>query len=467
MMTAMRAPSNRISSLILFVTVAVAPLPFGSTDAAALAFWCIVLGVGVITASPRGLRSEHFPLFCLAVLVIMAYAFVLHEQLATRPWIASPHRLWHHTAEALGITITPSVSIARNQPFFSLGAPLANMLAVICSFIVCTDRNRARQLLLVIAWSGVTYAVYGIAAYLIDPIHVLWREKISHRDALTSTFMNRNTAAVYFGSCAVLWLLLLSQRLRRHLPPGLIYWKNLPHLVLTNMPRPIVLSFTMLALCLVATLMTSSRAGTVLSLMALVMAVAAFFHRDVRRHGGITTILAIGAFIVLLLLQVLGGKVSGRFDMEGLSGEGRFETYRSTLKMIADYPWFGTGLGTFAWNYPAYRSSNISMWGVWDRAHSTPLELASDLGLPLAGLIILAWLGVLVVLSRGVLTRRRDLVVPVAALTVAILALAHSAIDFSLQVPGYSILVFSLMGAGLAQSFSSNNKDNASNNIAQ
>jgi hypothetical protein len=39
------------------------------------------------------------------------------------------------------------------------------------------------------------------------------------------------------------------------------------------------------------------------------------------------------------------------------------------------------------------------MWGVWDLAHSTPLELAFDLGLPLAGLIVLAWLIVLYQLS--------------------------------------------------------------------
>ena len=110
---------------------------------------------------------------------------------------------------------------------------------------------------------------------------------------------------------------------------------------------------------------------------------------------------------------MLGGNVSGRFDVQGLSDEGRLETYRSTLRMIADHPWFGTGLGTFAWSFPAYRSANVSMWGVWDRAHSTPLELASDLGLPLAGLIVLAWLIVLGVLIRGVRIRHRDLIVPV------------------------------------------------------
>ena len=204
MTTATLAPSNRISSFILFVTVAAAPFPFGSTAPAAIAFWCIVLGLGVIVVSPRRLRREHLPLLGLAVIVTLAYAFVLHEQLAARPWIASPHPLWREAAETLGIPIAPSVSIARNEPFFALGAPLANMLAVICSFIVCIDRDRARQLLLVIAWSGVAYAVYGIAAYLIDPTHILWRDAPTPGNrVLTSTFNYRSTAAVYFGSCAV------------------------------------------------------------------------------------------------------------------------------------------------------------------------------------------------------------------------------------------------------------------------
>ena len=151
------------------------------------------------------------------MIVILAYAFVLHEQLAARPWIASPHPLWRESAETLGMSIEPSVSIARNEPFFALGAPLANMLAVICSFIVCIDRDRARQLLLVIAWSGVACAVYGMAAYLIDPTHILWRE--APRDHIfSSTFKYRSTAAVYFGSCAVLWLVFVLQHLRRHLP---------------------------------------------------------------------------------------------------------------------------------------------------------------------------------------------------------------------------------------------------------
>lgn len=452
-MTSAQIPSNRISAFILFVTVAVAPLPFGSVEGTAIAFWCVVLGFGLVVASQRGLRREHIPLLGLGVVVILAYTLVLHEQLAERPWIASPHQLWEEAAQVLGIPIAPSVSIARNEPFFALGAPLSNMLAVICSFIVCIDRTRARQLILVIAWSGVAYAIYGMAAYLIDPTHLLWLEKRAYRDVLTSTFVNRNTAAVYFGSCAVLWLLIFCHELRGRLPPGKILWRSVPHWLLLQMPRPMVRSCSMLLVCLAAMLMTASRAGVVISLMGLVLAFVGFFYRDLPRRGGIAAALAIGGLIALLVLQILGGNVGGRFEVQGLSDEARLETYRSTLRMIVDHPWFGTGLGTFVWSFPAYRSAHMSMWGVWDKAHNTPLELASDLGLPLACLIVLAWLIVLGVLIRGVLIRRRDLIVPVGAFAVAIIGLTHSLIDFSLQIPGYAIVVFALLGAGLAQSF--------------
>ena len=39
-----KVPSNRVSTFLLFATVAAAPLPFGSTNPPSIAFWCIVLG---------------------------------------------------------------------------------------------------------------------------------------------------------------------------------------------------------------------------------------------------------------------------------------------------------------------------------------------------------------------------------------------------------------------------------------
>ena len=87
-------------------------------------------------------------------------------------------------------------------------------------------------------------------------------------------------------------------------------------------------------------------------------------------------------------------------------------------------------------------------------AHNTLLEIAAEMGVPIATLVVVAWITVFVVLVRGALIRRRDLIVPVGGLAVATLAVLHSLIDFSLQIPGYAIVALSLIGAGLAQSFS-------------
>ena len=225
------------------------------------------------------------------------------------------------------------------------------------------------------------------------------------------------------------------------------------HLLLSEIPK---LPVTMLLVCLVAMLMTYSRSGVALSFMALALAFVGYFYRDLLRRRSVVATLLIGPLVALLLLETVGGNVAERFTNEGFVDLGRLETYRSTLRMIADHPWFGTGLGTFLWIFPAYRSGG-SMWGIWEYAHSTPLELTAELGLPLAILTGVAWLAVIVVLFRGVVTRRRDRIVPTAALAVAVLSLAHSFVDFSLQIPGHAIVVFALVGAGLAQSFSQAN----------
>jgi O-antigen ligase len=457
--TSRSAPPNRISSFLLFATVAAAPLPFGSTNLTTIAFWCIVLGIALVAASPRALRRGQFVLLGLAAVVAAAYGLVLHEQLAVRPWFATPHPLWLEASAALGTPLEPAVSIARHQPFFALGGPLADMLVLICSFIVCTNRHRARQLLKVMAWSGLAYAVYGIAAFLFDPTRILWREKQAYLDVLTSTFVNRNTAAVYLGSCAIIWLLLLGEDVRRRLPGGQIPLRKMFRQIAFEPSRAIVLGCSMLFVCVAAMFMTGSRAGVGLSLMMLVLAFVMFFYRDLPRRGGMLAVAAVGGALALVLLQVMGAGVSARFQLQGLADEGRLETYRSTLRMIVDHPWFGTGLGTFASSFPAYRSAHASLWGVWDLAHSTPLELAADMGLPLAVIVMAGWCVVLATLIRGIQVRHRDAILPMAALAVAVLALLHSMIDFSLQIPGYALVVFAIVGAGLSQSFRSSVAD--------
>ena len=430
-----------MASWLLFATATLAPLPFGSNVPTAIGFWCIVLGTCLVLAPVRGLGVGQLALVGLAGVVVAAYALVLHEQLAEHPWLAAgPDAIWHEAEVALGVPLAHSVSIARGQPWLALGRPLVCILAITCGFLIGVDGRRARQLIKVIAWSGAAYAAYGIVTYLVDPTHILGREKRAYLESVTATFVNRNTAAAYFGSCAVVWSLVLWERVRLAMPRGPLDWRALPRRLLSDVPRKVVVAFAMLLLCLAAMFMTGSRGAVLASLLALIVAFIAFFRRDLPRRAGIATALAGGGAVVLILLQVMGAGVNARFDIDGVADEGRLETYRSTLRMIADHPWFGTGQGTFVYAFPAYRNPNVSMWGVWDIAHNTLLEIAADMGVPIAALVVVAWIVIFVMLVRGIFIRRRGLLVPVAALAVATLAVSHSLIDFSLQIPGYAIV---------------------------
>jgi hypothetical protein len=448
---------SAISAYMLFFVVAFVPLPFGSYDKRTVAFWCGILGLTAIATSWSNfqLRRGHLWLLAGVGVIVLGYAFVLHEQLSEHPWIAKPHPIWAQTSKVLGVPVVPSVSIVRNEPLFAVGPTISCILALICGLMIGTDRDRARQLLHVIAWSGAAYAIYGILSYLIDPTMLLWREKRFYVGNLTGTFVNRNTAAAYFGSCAVVWLALSLELSRKHVSAKKIVWRTVPKQLLTATPRQLIVSFSMLFVCLMAMFLTSSRAGVVLSLLGLIVTFIAYFRRDLPPRTGVWIALGASGLIALAMLQFFGGAVSSRFDVNGLADEGRLAAYRSTIQMIADYPWFGTGLGTFPWSFPAYRSPEISMWGIWDLAHNTLLELASEIGVPVASAVAIGWLIIFGLLANGILVRRRDMIVPLAAFAVSIIANLHSLIDFSLQIPGYAIVVFALAGAGLAQSFSS------------
>src|SRR5258705_4879155 len=132
----------------------------------------------------------------------------------------------------------------------------------------------------------------------------------------------------------------------------------------------------------------------------------------------------------------------------------RLSLYRATLRMIADHPWFGTGLGTFNLAFPAYRGDDISMYGIYDRAHSTLFELAAEAGLPLAGIVVIGWMIAFGALAHGVRTRRRDRIVPAAALSVGLLAVFFFPFSFFLLITGFSIVFFLLPCVGVSPSAS-------------
>ena len=152
------------------------------------------------------------------------------------------------------------------------------------------------------------------------------------------------------------------------------------------------------------------------------------------------------AITVILLAQM------GRIGSRGLFDDGRWSVYGLCLEAIRQRPLLGAGAGTFADLFPSLRGDDFYSRGVWEQAHSTILEIAVEMGIPIAAMIAVAVLTSLFILARAVIRSEGRSRRSLAAITgIVVLGCLHSTIDFSLQIPGYFILFGILLGCGLAR----------------
>lgn len=442
---------DRFALGLLLLVVVLAPLPFGLTAPFPIAACCTVLALALLCADSSRLSPSHLRRLLPALLAFGLYAGVAMMQMSPRvaAWTgAAP--IWGDLAAIL----PPSpglISWTRVGPWYALGLPLVLILALLTSATLSVDRTSALRLLQAVAVSGSLYALYGILAHLIEPGMLLWRPKTAYLDAVTGTFVNRNTAATYWGSCAVVCLTLALAELE-------VRGSN-PQV------RNLAVWLSGLAICLIATAMTGSRAGGLLTITALGLSGGLWLlaHRQVARERWWAA--AMGAGALLIVGQMIGGLIGQRVREHGLFDERRAEAYADTWRMIVDHPWLGVGLGNFGSVFPRYRSAELGNAGIWDKAHSTPLEMAVELGLPVTIFIALCCSGIFYVLLTACFRRRRDRGFAIAGIGVGALGLMHSAVDFSLQIAGYAVVFAVIVGCGLGQSVSTRSASQGRNRL--
>jgi O-antigen ligase len=293
------------------------------------------------------------------------------------------------------------------------------------------------------------YAIYGLVALVITPNMVLWAPKSAYRGSLTATFINHNTAATFVGAGAILWFCFAYSSLLS------LRFSSIRVLLLERSNeslafKTIVRSAGALA-CFFALLLTRSRGGlicTCLGLLAAIMLMTA----DGRKQR--VWRLVVLSVVALVIVGALLGR-TGRIGSQGLFDDGRWSVYGFCLEAIRQRPILGAGVGSFADLFPSLRADDFYSWGVWESAHSTILEIAVEMGLPVAALIVIAALASLFILARAAIKSKGRSRRPLAAITgIMLLSYLHSTIDFSLQIPGYLVLFGVLLGCGLARALS-------------
>ena len=103
------------------------------------------------------------------------------------------------------------------------------------------------------------------------------------------------------------------------------------------------------------------------------------------------TVLSIGA-LILAGMTLLSRTFDKSLSIREHEDEVRAEVWRNAITLIAMHPWSGVGFGEFnlAWTLSPFPERSPQFF---DHTHNLPLQLAVELGLPLAALVtgLLLW----------------------------------------------------------------------------
>lgn len=153
-----------------------------------------------------------------------------------------------------------------------------------------------------------------------------------------------------------------------------------------------------------------------------------------------------------MLLSFSGREFLTRLYQANDDLSGRGQTWETTREAIAERPFLGTGLGTFA--DVAIRKRDDSLpprTSPFLRAHNGYLEMILEGGLIGFGLIIAAFVWLTSWCVYGILVRHEDGVFPCVGLAATAVAATHAWLDFSLQISAVTITYAALIAVRCAQ----------------
>ncbi len=360
------------------------------------------------------------------------------------------HPLWATAREALNGPVAGAISV--NQEATTLA--LLRLLTAVAVFWLAIQfghsRSHARLFLIAVVMIGAAYAAYGLIALTLYPDTILWLEKEAYLDSVTSTFVNRNSYATYAGLGLIAGIALLTREIEK-VGQGRT-WKDKLENAIAGLLGP---GLRLMVLCLVlalALVLTGSRAGITSTFAALFVFVAllALRARSSKLVAAGWACAVIG--LIAALIGLVGEFYLDRLEQAGSQIGSRLDVYALTWQAVLDRLWLGTGYGTFADIFPAYRDATISGFGrIWDKAHNTYVEVLLGLGFPGVMLLIAA---LLTLLGQAISAVRGDRGYGPAALTacaVTLLVGLHALVDFSLQIQAVTLTYVALLGLGVSQ----------------
>ncbi len=298
-----------------------------------------------------------------------------------------------------------------------------------------------RIIVLIIVLAGVFESLYGLFQFLNPQLGVLWLP-LKYR-AASGTIIYKNQYASLLNMCWPLALASVVVYLRCNIKKtgntssSQAFNKRIRYMSDKEKQAPLFLLAT--ALIILAVLFSLSRGGVIS--MLLIMVLLNFVLPITRKARFIFA----GLFTCFVVSygSLLGWEtLLSRFDTIGQGGAGRVEIYIKSLTMLKEHWATGIGFGSYSLLSPIYLKG-ISNTAHFDNAHNEYLQLAIELGVPLASFLFL-W--ILCAMGIAWFTLRKDqkkygvelpsrLIIGGAAFCGLVGFLFHGIADFGWRLP--------------------------------
>ncbi len=339
--------------------------------------------------------------------------------------------------EFMGISLIPSYTFQKGLEL------LAYFLLGYLIIKTVTGRRQIMRIFYVLIGMGVFQALYGFFELYNRNPRILFYEKLEYLDCVTGTFINRNHLSGYLEMILPIAIGIVLARTEYFDLSGLS-WKN----KLLQFTESKALVKMLIPVCIIvmalAIIFSKSRSGIfllILTFLLIFQFLVLNFKRSSYRKRMIARYLKITFLVITIVALYIGIEgVIKRFSMERFLHEYRPIFWSQTVRIVEDFPLFGSGLGTFESLYPAYAKSSVP--APLSHAHNDYLEYLSELGL--FGLIFLLG-GIIALFVRAFLVWRKRTHPFVKGLGLGgfiaiILLLFHSITDFNLHIPANMIL---------------------------
>jgi hypothetical protein len=359
--------------------------------------------------------------------------------------------LWEIAGTALRKDLSPAMALAPSAAVAGLLKLLTYGASFWFALQMGRDPRRAWRLLHWFAWASAVYASYGLINYLAGNRWLLWYERWAYAEDVTSTFVSRNHYATFAALGMLAATALSIKTFKENWRLGDRSLPTLNRAIDALMSKS--LAYFVVALTIgMAWLQTHSRLGFAAGTIGTIV-----FLLVLRTSGAIRgrwALLATSVLTVVFLISVSGSGTLARLD--ATQDFDRAIIFARVTDGIERSPWVGYGYGSFPAAFQMFRDMTIPPGLEYTEAHSSYLELAFELGVLPAALVVVA-LGWIAMLNlRGAHTRQRDAILPALGASAAVIMGVHSVGDFSLQIPAIAITYAAVLAIGCAQSWPEN-----------